>query len=330
VRAPPPSARREPIDYRGVLTLSLGLVALLVALDQATDWGWGDPRIIGLLVACAALLALFARTERRAGSAALVPREVMSNRGFRATCLAVLLMSATFFAALMYLPQFFQKILDYSPLEAGAGLLPMMGVFALVSFAAGPLYERLGAKAIVSAGAVCLAAGPFLISRVESDSGYGALVPGMVVLGLGVGLFYSSVTTAGVTALDPSRASLAGAIVYMFQVAGGSIGLGLTTTVFTTASQDKLRDTAGDALSGNQLDAVHGILAGTESARDALERLPAAVAERITELVREAFVAGMQWAFRLVAALALLGVVVSVLAVGGSLLRARRPAPAPD
>jgi MFS family permease len=58
----------------------------------------------------------------------------------------------------------------------------------------------------------------------------------MVVLGLGVGLFYSSVTTAAVTALDPARASLAGGIVYMCQIAGGAIGLGLNTAIVLSAS----------------------------------------------------------------------------------------------
>ena len=57
----------------------------------------------------------------------------------------------------------------------------------------------------------------------------------MVVLGIGVGLFYSSVTTAAVTALDPSRAGLAGGIVYMFQIGGGSIGLGLNTAIVVVA-----------------------------------------------------------------------------------------------
>ena len=70
---------------------------------------------------------------------------------------------------------------------------------------------------IVTAGAVCLTAGAFLISLIDSDSGYGAVVPGMVVLGIGVGLFYASITTAAVTALDPSRSSLAGGLVYMFR-----------------------------------------------------------------------------------------------------------------
>ena len=57
------------------------------------------------------------------------------------------------------------------------------------------------------------------------------LVPGLLVLGAGTGLFYSSIVTAAITALDPSRSSLAGAIIYMFQVAGGAIGLGLNTAL---------------------------------------------------------------------------------------------------
>jgi EmrB/QacA subfamily drug resistance transporter len=308
----------EGIDVPGVVTLSTGLVALLIALDQVTDWGWTDPRILALFAGCVLLLVGFAVIERRAGARALIPRDVMANPAFRSACLATLLMSATFFAALLFLPQFMQKILGWDPLEAGAGLLPMMGTFAAISFAAGPLYERFGAKIVVSAGASCLTVGIFLISLVDADSGWGALVPGMVVTGLGVGLFYSSITTAAVTALDPSRSSLAGGIVYMFQVAGGSVGLGLTTTVFTTASEDKLQS-AATGLSESEISEVQKVLAGTGHA-----------GERLLELVREAFASGLMWSFRLVALLALCGLVVSVLFVGGRLRRSAPAEPAPE
>jgi EmrB/QacA subfamily drug resistance transporter len=233
VKADEPEASERRIDYPGIAALSVGLVSLLVALDQVDDWGFGDPSVIGLLVLSAVLLVAFLPIERRAGLNALVPRAVMANESFRASCLAILLMSATFFAALLYLPQFMQHQLGYSPLQAGLGMLPFLATFACVSFVAGPLYEKLGAKVLASVGALCIAIAPFAFSLVGERSHYGSLVAGMVVLGIGIGGFYPTATTAGVTSVDESQTSLAGGIVYMFQIAGGSIGLGLTTTVFS-------------------------------------------------------------------------------------------------
>ncbi len=188
-------------------------------------------------------------------------------------------MSAVFFATLLYLPQFMQKILGYSPLKSGVGLVPMMGTFAVTSFVAGPLYGKLGAKRIVSLGCAAIAAGILLLSLVGRNSGYSGLVAGMLVLGVGIGLFYSSITTASVTALDSSRTGLAGGIVYMFQIAGGSVGLGLNTTIFTSSSKSNLNShlhSLGAAVSQTQADLVHGILAGTASGKQVLGEFPTA------------------------------------------------------
>ncbi len=223
------------IDYGGIACLSVGLLAFLFALDEGIDLGWSDPLIIGLFVLVPVAFIAFGLIERRVGSMALVPGDVLHNRKFVAACITVLLMSAIFFASLLYLPQFMVKVLSYSAAAAGVGLLPMMGTFAVTSFIAGPLYEKMGPKMIVSLGAVFLAVGIFMLSMVGPATRYEGLIAGMVVLGIGVGLFYSSITTAAVTAIDPSRSSLAGGIVYMFQIAGGSIGLGLNTALVVTA-----------------------------------------------------------------------------------------------
>jgi EmrB/QacA subfamily drug resistance transporter len=240
VKVKEPEVEQQRIDYPGIATISIGLVSLLVALDQVDQWGWGDPRVVAMLTLAAVLIAAFIPIERRAGMNALVPRAVMSNESFRASCVAITLMSATFFAALLYLPQFMQKHLDYSPLEAGVGVLPFLATFALVSFVAGPLYNRVGAKPLAVVGAACITIAPFLFSQVTEGSAYGALVPGMFVLGIGIGSFYPTATTAGVTSVDESQSSLAGGILYMCQIAGGAIGLGLTTTVFS--AQDSFVD----------------------------------------------------------------------------------------
>jgi MFS family permease len=271
-----PKDADHQIDYAGIAAISIGLISLLIALDQVDDWGWGDPRVIAMLAISVIGIGVFLPLERRAGRHALIPRDVISNRDFAASCVAILCMSATFFAALLYLPQFMEKELGFSPLEAGLGMLPALATFAAVSFVAGPLFTRLGAKRLAVIGAGCITLAAILFSLVGADAGFGALVPGMVVLGIGIGCFYPTATTAGVTSVDESQASLAGGIIYMFQIAGGSIGLGLTTTIFSS-------------------------------------NIPP-------------FIDGFQAAFRLDAGIALVGLVVAVLLVGGSLLDRRAAA----
>jgi EmrB/QacA subfamily drug resistance transporter len=313
-------ASRERIDYPGIAVLSLGLLLLLLAFDQAADWGWGDPRVVAMFAASALLVVTFGFVEPRMRERALVPRDVIRNREFRAACVTVLLFSAIFFVTVLYAPQFMEKILGYDALKAGAGMLPMLAVFAVVSFAAGRFYDRLGAKLMVSTGAACLVVGPFLLSLIGEDSSYGALVPGLAVIGLGAGFFYSSITTAGITALDPSRSSLAGGLIYMFQIAGGAVGIGLTTSVFTTSSESDLSSKAAEAgtsLTEHQESVAHGLLVGTDPAADALRGLSPEAVARIEELVRDSFVTGLQTGFRVVSLIALVGFVVSVLFVGG-------------
>jgi EmrB/QacA subfamily drug resistance transporter len=233
---PRPEVEDARIDYAGIISVSVGLVSVLLAFDQSTDWGWGDPRIIGLISLFVVLMVAFALIERRQGDHALVPPDVIDNRDFAYTCGAILLMSAVFFAAMLYLPQMMIKVLGYSAVGAGAGMLPMMAVFAAVSFSAGTLSDKFGGKPLLVLGSLCIVAGAALIAVFAGQESYGPLVPGMAVLGLGIGLFYPTATTAGVTALDESRRSLAGAIIYMAQIAGGSVGLGATTAIFVAAS----------------------------------------------------------------------------------------------
>jgi EmrB/QacA subfamily drug resistance transporter len=329
VHQPRPEVTDERIDYPGIATLSIALLLILLGFDQAADWGFGDWRVIAMFVAAAALVTSFGFIEPRMRQSALIPMDVMRNREFRNACITVTLMSAVFFATILYAPQFMEKILDYSALKAGVGMLPMLGTFALTSFIAGPLYGRLGPKLTVTAGAAGLTVGPFLLSLIDANSSYSAMIVGLAVTGLGAGLFYPSVTTAGVTALDPSRTSLAGGLVYMCQIAGGAIGLGITTTIFTISSENELNEkaaAAGTQLTDHQTAVLHGDLAGTDAAAKALGQLSSSAQNTIERIVRESFAVGVQAGFRFVAIAAVLGFVISLFFVGGRLLSRRRAA----
>ncbi len=310
--------QREGIDYAGMASLSLGLLCLLLALDQGTDWGFGDPRIIGLLVASVIFIISFGFIEPRVGERALIPVSVLRNRNFAGAAVAVLLMSAVFFVVVLYVPQFLIKILDYSPFEAGLALLPMMGTFALTSFSAASIYDRIGPRASISIGAVALVVGTFALSLLPEDGGYSSVVVGLFVVGFGLGLFYSSITTSAVTSLPESRASLAGGIIYMCQIAGGAIGLASITALFTSVSESELGDRASEAgtdLTDHQQSVLHGLLAGTDSATAALANLSQSTQVEIERIVRDSFVVGLQTSFKAVAVVALAGLLVSLLFV---------------
>jgi EmrB/QacA subfamily drug resistance transporter len=311
----------QRVDYKGIIALSVALVALLIAFDQAPDWGWGDWRVIALLAISILSITGFGFIEGRVGKFALIPADIIRHQQLRIVFLVVLLMSSVFFTTLLYVPQFMEKILGYSAFGAGVGMLAMLIPFTGFAFAAGPLYERLGPKPVLLTGAAGLAIGPLLLALlVDSSSGYSALVPGLVVTGIGVGLFYPSVTTLAVTSLDPSRASLAGGLVYMTQIAGGAIGLGLATSIFTIRSENVLSSDAADAsiqLNGKQEAVLHGDLAGTDQAASALMQLPGKVMNEIVQIVADSFTAGTTFTLVVVGGIAIVGFLVVLLRIHG-------------
>lgn len=223
------------VDYKGIATFSAAVILLLIGLDLGTVDGFSDPAVLAMMAVGVLLLGVFAYVERGSGDEALVPRRVMSSTQFASAVGSVVMMSAIFFAVLVFVPQLAEKDDGWSALQAGAGLLPLMLLFAGVSFLAGHLYNRLGARVVVTAGGTCLTLGVLWLSfSITSD--YPALVPGLIVVGTGVGLYYSAITTAAVTAVPAADNSLAGGIVYMGQIAGGSIGIGLNTAIVLSAS----------------------------------------------------------------------------------------------
>ena len=315
---------RAPIDYLGIALLSVSLLSLLGALTIAPGVGYGSPEVLVGFVVSGVLIIGFVLRERAAGEDALIPPSVIENRPFLAACLAVLSMSAVFFASLFFLPQFFEKVLGESTFTSGAMLLPMVGTFAVMSFAETWLINRIGMKAVVVSGATCLFVGTvMLVLLLDQSSGFSSLVPGMVVLGAGVGLFYSSVTTAALTSMDSSRSGLAGGVLYMFQIGGGAVGLALSTTIFLGASSNEIEKGAnelGVTLSSGELVDVQGVLVGTETSQELIAAYPSQ-ASQLTDIVRDAFVTGMRWTFAFDGLLTAIGLMIVVFAVGGPITR---------
>ena len=184
VHQPRPKVEDERIDYPGIATLSTGLFLILLCVRPGGGLGvrrpGGDRDVRGGGDCCSPRSCFI---EPRMRKSALIPVDVFETTEFRNACITVALMSAVFFVTVLYGPQFMEKILGYSALKAGVGMLPMLGMFAITSFIAGPLYGRLGPKVTITAGAVGLTVGPFLLSMVDAGASYSALIAGFALTG---------------------------------------------------------------------------------------------------------------------------------------------------
>jgi EmrB/QacA subfamily drug resistance transporter len=328
-----PARAAAGLDGAGIGLLALALLGVLLALDQAPVWGWGDSRTLGLLALAIVSGVVFVAVQRRKGKDALVPADVIRDRDFAGACAAIGLMGISFGAVLLYLPQLVQKVLGGNALEAGLALLPLLLTYALVSFVAPRLADRVGAKVVLGGGAAAMAVGIGLLALAPDALAFADLLPGMIVFGAGVGLFYSTITTAGVVALSAARQGLAGALLYMCQLVGLSVGVGLTTTIATSVTDARLQDAVpgvGSVTTEDRL-ALQGLLAGTESAAAAAAQLGAATADRLEAAMRDAFVGGVTASFAVDAVLAGLGALFAIAFVGGRVQRRRVAAAAePD
>jgi len=267
-------------------------------------------------------LAFFA-IERRAGDAALIPGDILRNRGVALGCALRTLMAPVYAATLLYLPQIMQKLLDFSPLQSGFGMLPMLGGYAVVSLLVGSLAGRISTRIAIIIGLVGLTIGPLLLSSFSVAAGYPGLVVGLALTGIGLGLFQPSIGTEAVRADPRGCKSLASGLVLMSQFIGGAMGLGVTTAIVAAAERDAVTAHlagAGILVSAAERSALDKMLAGAESAQQVLQQFDPPVAERLIGVAGEAFAAGVRSGLRVDAGIVVIGVVLAAM----FLLRAGR------
>ena len=195
-----PEASPEP-DVAGALTVTAGLGALVFALIEWSANG-GSPAVLLVGAAGVAALAAFPVVERGRRQP-LVPLEIFSSRQFTGANLTTLAVYAAFGGALFLLSLYLQQVLGYSALATGAALLPVTLLMLALSARAARLGQRLGPRLPMTAGPVLIAAGLTMLSALRPGDGYvTGVLPGVVVLGLGLALTVAPLTAAVMAAVD--------------------------------------------------------------------------------------------------------------------------------
>jgi EmrB/QacA subfamily drug resistance transporter len=225
------------LDLPGTVLVIAGLIGVVYGLSEADTKGWGAPLTIGLLVGGVVLLIAFVLVERRAAHP-LLPLRIVLDRFRGGSYLAIGLSAIGMFAIFLFLTYYLEEILRYSPVVTGVAFLPMIAALIASSTTSSAfLMPRVGPRILVPAGLLAAAGGlVILATNLSPTTSYGAVIlPGLVVIGGGLGLVFSSSMNAATYGAAAADAGVASAMVNTCQQVGGSIGTALLNTIAASA-----------------------------------------------------------------------------------------------
>ena len=262
------------VDYAGVGMLTVGLTALILALVEGNSWGWGSAEIVGLLVGSAAALAAFVAIELRV-KVPMVEFRFFRDRNFLGAIVVALIVSFSMLGVFFFLALYMQDILRYSPLQAGIRFLPSTLMIVTVAPVAGRLADRYGPRWLIAGGLAIVAASLYSFSGLAVDSSYLDLLPGFMLLGIGVAMTMSPMTSAAMNAVPVEKAGIASGVLSMFRMVGGSLGVAVTGAIFQgsvggnfeTAGPEEFVNALGHAMSICAAVAVVGAIIGATAIR---------------------------------------------------------------
>ncbi|KUJ68611.1 MFS transporter [Streptomyces albus subsp. albus] len=226
-------------DIAGALTSTLGMAALVYGFIRASEDGWGDGLTLLSFGAAAVLLLAFALIEKGAREP-ITPLRMFGDRNRAGTYVIMLSLSAAMFGMFFFIVIFAQKVLGYSPIEAGIAFLPVTVAIVISAGLSQQLLPKFGPKPFMVTGSALTAVGMAWLTVLEPDSSYlGGVLGPMLLFGFGMGLNFVTLTLTAVSGVAQHEAGAASGLLNAMQQVGGSLGLSILMTLFTSASKDE-------------------------------------------------------------------------------------------
>jgi EmrB/QacA subfamily drug resistance transporter len=226
--------RTEGFDLRGMLLFSGGIACLLFALSQSIAWGWFTLPTVTLFAAFALLELLFVWSWRTPRVHFIDPA-LFRSRVFAFGTAAATLQSLSMFAVNFLVVFYLQAVTGVKPLSAALMILPLPVVQSVVGPIGGAVSDRMGARLPATLGLLLQAAGCVLLAQLGPNSPYLVLLAGLLVLGVGGGLFWAPNTSAVMSAAPPRRLGVASATLAMFRQTGMVTSFALALAVAAAA-----------------------------------------------------------------------------------------------
>jgi EmrB/QacA subfamily drug resistance transporter len=292
------------VDVPGIAALTSGLTALVLALVEGNSWGWGSPGIIALFLAGAAGLSGFVVIELRSRSP-ILDFSFFRSRSFLGANVVAFIVSFAMLAMFFFIALYMQNILGYSPLQAGVRFLPSTVVLIFIAPVAGRLSDSIGPRIPMSIGLTLTSLSLLWQSTIDVNTGYGRLLPAFVVMGLGMGLVMSPMSTAAMNAVDQTKAGVASGILSMSRMVGGTFGVAVMGALVAGLGRGKLDTLLPDVAASRRESLAHSLGAGGVGDGSA----------RVTSAVHEAYVYALSNGLKIGAAVAFLGAIVAFTTV---------------
>jgi EmrB/QacA subfamily drug resistance transporter len=305
------------IDFAGISTITIGLTALVLALVEANTWHWGSARVISLLVVAAIALPAFVIVEQRV-KAPMVNFTFFRSRTFLGANVVAFLISFAMFAQFFFLTLYLQNVLHYSPLQSGVRFLPSTVLIIITAPLAGRLADRVGSRPLMTIGLLIVAAAVLIESRLTVHSGYGLLLPGFVLMGLGMGLVMSPMSTAAMNAVDRTKSGAASGVLSMTRMVGSTFGVAVMGALVATIGRSKV-DAGLPHVAASTRTAIVNVLGSGGTVGGS--HVPA----QVVAVAKEAFVSALATGLTVSAVVTLCGAVAAWVLIAP---RIKQPAPA--
>ena len=229
------------LDWPG-LGLSIAVItALILTIIEAPEWGWVSRNTTLGFGAAVALMVAFISWELRSRHP-MLPVRIFTNRRFSAASISITSAFFALFGFIFLVMQYFQLIHGYSPLEAGVRTLPVAFAIAISSIVAPRVVGRMGTTRVVTTGLSLMAMSFTWISTVSAMTGYGTIVGQMILLGSGLGLTTAPATESIMGSLSVDKAGVGSAVNDTTREMGGTLGVAVVGSVFSSVYISALRD----------------------------------------------------------------------------------------
>ncbi|MEX2253418.1 MAG: MFS transporter [Thermoleophilaceae bacterium] len=222
------------VDAWGMLTLGSAIFCLTYALVEGNELGWGSTTIVALLAAAALLLGVFALTQR-AGKYPMLTRALVSNRQFVSSAAAFVIFGVGVMGMLFLAVLMFVNLWGYSVLEAAFAISPVAITGLIVSPIVGRRAEAVAPRVIAVPALVTMSAGLFWLSTLPAQADYLAVLPALIVAGIGLSAMFPAINIAAMGSIAGQELGLGSGIVNMSRQLGFALGVAILIAVFTGA-----------------------------------------------------------------------------------------------